>query len=131
MKKAQELGKANNEESYTYYLKEIEPNMQKTIQSIRELIVYNSNNAEQLQQVNNNNAQNTMIMFVVLSILAIIIVIFIGYLIKLTIRQALLLLQNDMKKVAAGNLTIRTSYKANNEIGNIVQSFNSMLDNLQ
>ncbi|MDA4080896.1 methyl-accepting chemotaxis protein [Bacillus cereus] len=131
MKKAQELGKANNEEAYTYYLKEIEPNMQKTIQSIRELIVYNSNNAEQLQQVNNNSAQNTMIMFVVLSILAIIIVIFIGYLIRLTIRQPLLLLQNDMKKVAAGNLTIRTSYKANNEIGNIVQSFNSMLDNLQ
>ncbi|HDR6255640.1 TPA: methyl-accepting chemotaxis protein [Bacillus cereus] len=131
MKKAQELGKSNNEEAYAYYLKEIEPNMQKTIQSIRELIVYNSNNAEQLQQVNNNSAQNTMIMFVGLSILAIIIVILIGYLIKLTIRQPLLLLQNDMKKVAAGDLTIRTSYKANNELGNIVQSFNSMLNNLQ
>ncbi|KAB2446267.1 methyl-accepting chemotaxis protein [Bacillus thuringiensis] len=131
MKKAQELGKSNNEEAYAYYLKEIEPNMQKTIQSIRELIVYNSNNAEQLQQVNNNSGQNTMIMFVGLSILAIIIVILIGYLIKLTIRQPLLLLQNDMKKVAAGDLTIRTSYKANNELGNIVQSFNSMLDNLQ
>lgn len=72
-----------------------------------------------------------MIMFVGLSILAIIIVILIGYLIKLTIRQPLLLLQNDMKKVAAGDLTIRTSYKANNELGNIVQSFNSMLNNLQ
>ncbi|PGT51063.1 methyl-accepting chemotaxis protein, partial [Bacillus thuringiensis] len=131
MKKAQELGKSNNEEAYAYYLKEIEPNMKKTIQSIRELIVYNSNNAEQLQQVNNNSAQNTMIMFVGLSILAIIIVILIGYLIKLTIRQPLLLLQNDMKKVAAGDLTIRTSYKANNELGNIVQSFNSMLNNLQ
>ncbi|EPC8408745.1 methyl-accepting chemotaxis protein [Bacillus thuringiensis] len=131
MKKAQELGKSNNEEAYAYYLKEIEPNMQKTIQSIRELIVYNSNNAEQLQQVNNNSGQNTMIMFVGLSILAIIIVILIGYLIKLTIRQPLLLLQNDMKKVAAGDLTIRTSYKANNELGNIVQSFNSMLDKLQ
>ncbi|MGE1166824.1 MCP four helix bundle domain-containing protein, partial [Peribacillus simplex] len=38
MKKAQELGKSNNEEAYAYYLKEIEPNMKKTIQSIRELI---------------------------------------------------------------------------------------------
>ena len=28
MKKAQELGKSNNEEAYAYYLKEIEPNMQ-------------------------------------------------------------------------------------------------------
>ncbi|PEC30409.1 methyl-accepting chemotaxis protein [Bacillus cereus] len=131
MKKAQELGKSNNEEAYAYYLKEIEPNMKKTIQSIRELIIYNSNNAEQLQKVNNNSAQNTMTMFVVISILAIVIVIFIGYIIKITIRKPLVLLQNDMEKVAAGDLTIRTSYKANNELGIIVQSFNSMLDNLQ
>ncbi|MED2723540.1 MCP four helix bundle domain-containing protein, partial [Bacillus thuringiensis] len=129
MKKAQELGKSNNEEAYAYYLKEIEPNMQKTIQSIRELIIYNSNNANQLQKVNNNSAQNTMIMFVVISILAIVIVIFIGYIIRFTIRKPLILLQNDMEKVAAGDLTIRTSYKANNELGIIVQSFNSMLDN--
>ncbi|PEQ94816.1 methyl-accepting chemotaxis protein [Bacillus cereus] len=131
MKKAQELGKSNNEEAYAYYLKEIELNMKKTIQSIRELIIYNSNNAEQLQKVNNNSAQNTMTMFVVISILAIVIVIFIGYIIKITIRKPLVLLQNDMEKVAAGDLTIRTSYKANNELGIIVQSFNSMLDNLQ
>ena len=30
--------------------KEIEPNMQKSIKSIRELILYNSNNAELLQK---------------------------------------------------------------------------------
>ncbi|AKR10259.1 methyl-accepting chemotaxis protein [Bacillus thuringiensis] len=131
MKKAQELGKSNNEEAYAYYLKEIEPNMQKSIKSIRELIIYNSNNAEFLQKENNNGAQNTMIMFVSISILAILIIIFIGYIIKLTIRKPLALLQNDMEKVAAGDLTTRTPYKANNELGHIVQSFNSMLDNLQ
>lgn len=131
MKKAQELGKSNNEEAYAYYLKEIEPNMQKSIKSIRELILYNSNNAELLQKENNNSAQNTMIMFVSISILAILIIILIGYIIKLTIRKPLVLLQNDMEKVAAGDLTTRTPYKANNELGHIVQSFNSMLDNLQ
>ncbi|WP_144660830.1 methyl-accepting chemotaxis protein [Bacillus tropicus] len=131
MKKAQELGKSNNEEAYAYYLKEIEPNMQKSIKSIRELILYNSNNAELLQKENNNSAQNTMIMFVSISILAILIIILIGYVIKLTIRKPLALLQNDMEKVAAGDLTTRTPYKANNELGYIVQSFNSMLDNLQ
>ncbi|HCX50918.1 MULTISPECIES: methyl-accepting chemotaxis protein [Bacillus cereus group] len=131
MKKAQELGKSNNEEAYAYYLKEIEPNMQKSIKSIRELILYNSNNAELLQKENNNSAQNTMIMFVSISILAILIIILIGYVIKLTIRKPLALLQNDMEKVAAGDLTTRTPYKANNELGQIVQSFNSMLDNLQ
>ncbi|MEF7636525.1 methyl-accepting chemotaxis protein [Bacillus thuringiensis] len=131
MKKAQELGKSNNEEAYAYYLKEIEPNMQKSIKSIRELILYNSNNAELLQKENNNSAQNTMIMFVSISLLAILIIILIGYVIKLTIRKPLVLLQNDMEKVAAGDLTTRTPYKANNELGHIVQSFNSMLDNLQ
>lgn len=131
MKKAQELGKSNNEEAYAYYLKEIEPNMQKSIKSIRELILYNSNNAELLQKENNNSAQNTMIMFVSISLLAILIIILIGYIIKLTIRKPLVLLQNDMEKVAAGDLTKRTPYKANNELGHIVQSFNSMLDNLQ
>ncbi|MEC1970293.1 methyl-accepting chemotaxis protein [Bacillus cereus] len=131
MKKAQELGKSNNEEAYAYYLKEIEPNMQKSIKSIRELILYNSNNAELLQKENNNSAQNTMIMFVSISLLAILIIILIGYIIKLTIRRPLVLLQNDMEKVAAGDLTTRTPYKANNELGHIVQSFNSMLDNLQ
>lgn len=131
MRKAQELGKSNNEEAYAYYLKEIEPNMQKSIQSIRELILYNSNDAELLQKENNNGAQNTMIMFVSISILAILIIIFIGYIIKSTIRKPLALLQKDMEKVAAGDLTTRTSYKANNELGHIVQSFNSMLDNLQ
>ncbi|MDA2038073.1 methyl-accepting chemotaxis protein [Bacillus cereus] len=131
MKKAQELGKSNNEEAYAYYLKEIEPNMQKSIQSIRELILYNSNNAELLQKGNNNSAQNTMIMFVSISILAILIIMLIGYIIKLTIRKPLALLQDDMEKVAAGDLTTRTPYKANNELGHIVQSFNSMLDNLQ
>jgi methyl-accepting chemotaxis protein len=131
MKKAQELGKSNNEEAYAYYLKEIEPNMQKSIKSIRELILYNSNNAELLQKENNNSAQNTMIMFVSISLLAILMIILIGYIIKLTIRKPLVLLQNDMEKVAAGDLTTRTPYKANNELGHIVQSFNSMLDNLQ
>lgn len=131
MRKAQELGKSNNEEAYAYYLKEIEPNMQKSIQSIRELISYNSNDAQLLQKENNNGAQNTMIMFVSISILAILIILFIGYIIKLTIRKPLALLQNDMEKVAAGDLTTRTPYKANNELGHIVQSFNSMLDNLQ
>ncbi|MBS9802292.1 methyl-accepting chemotaxis protein [Bacillus toyonensis] len=131
MKKAQELGKSNNEEAYAYYLKEIEPNMQKSIKSIRELIIYNSNDAELLQKENNNDAQITMIMFVSISILAILIIMLIGYIIKLTIRKPLALLQDDMEKVAAGDLTTRTPYKANNELGHIVQSFNSMLDNLQ
>ncbi len=58
-----------------------------------------------------------MIMFVSISLLAILIIILIGYIIKLTIRKPLVLLQNDMEKVAAGDLTTRTPYKANNELG--------------
>nr|MDA2396436.1 methyl-accepting chemotaxis protein [Bacillus cereus] len=131
MKKVQEIGKFNNDEAYAYYLKEIEPTMQKTIQSIRDLSTYNNNDAEQLQKVNNNNVQQAIIMFVSISILAIAVVIFIGYIIKRAVKQPIEFLQRDMQRVSKGDLTIRTSYKSNNELGIIVESFNSMLDNLQ
>ncbi|OXB97319.1 MULTISPECIES: methyl-accepting chemotaxis protein [Bacillus] len=133
MKKVQGLGQSNNEEAYAYYLKEVDPNMKKEIQVLRELIIHNNNNnnAEQLQKTNINSATNTMILFVSISVIAIVIVIFIGYIIKSAINQPIVLLQRDMERVSAGDLTIRTSYKSNNELGSIVQSFNSMLDNLQ
>lgn len=131
MKKVHDLGQSNNEEAYAYYLKEVDPNMKKEIQAIRELIIHNNNNAEQLQKNNINSATNTMILFVSISIIAITIVIFIGYIIKSAIKQPIVLLQRDMERVSAGDLTIRTSYKSNNELGSIVKSFNSMLDNLQ
>ncbi|WP_412675387.1 methyl-accepting chemotaxis protein [Bacillus mycoides] len=131
MKKAQDLGLTNNEEAYSYYLKEIEPNMRKTIQSIRELILYNNTAAEQLQKENVNSVKNTIITFVIISFVGIIIIIFIGFIIKNVIKKPIVLLQKDMERVSAGDLTIRTSYKSENELGRIVQSFNSMLDNLQ
>lgn len=131
LKKVQDLGQSNNEEAYAYYLKEVDPNMKKSIQAIRELIQFNNNNADQLQKNNTDSATNTMMLFVSISIIAIAIVIFIGYIIKKAINQPIVLLEKDMEGVSAGDLTIRTSYKSNNELGSIVTSFNSMLDNLQ
>lgn len=51
LKKVQDLGQSNNEEAYAYYLKEVDPNMKKSIQAIRELIQFNNNNADQLQKI--------------------------------------------------------------------------------
>ena len=62
------------------------------------MILYITNNAELLQKENNNSAQNTMIMFVSISILVIFNNYINGYVIKLTIRKPLALLQNDMEK---------------------------------
>ncbi|PEE70703.1 methyl-accepting chemotaxis protein [Bacillus thuringiensis] len=131
LKKVQDLGQSNNEEAYAYYLKEVDPNMKKSIQAIRELIQFNNNNADQLQKNNTDSATNTMMLFISISIIAIAIVIFIGYIIKNAIKQPIVLLDRDMEGVSAGDLTIRTSYKSNNELGSIVKSFNNMLDNLQ
>lgn len=131
LKKVQDLGQSNNEEAYAYYLKEVDPNMKKSIQAIRELIQFNNNNADQLQKNNTDSATNTMMLFISISIIAIAIVIFIGYIIKSAIKQPIVLLERDMEGVSAGDLTLRTSYKSNNELGSIVKSFNNMLDNLQ
>ncbi|AND11133.1 methyl-accepting chemotaxis protein [Bacillus thuringiensis] len=131
IKKIQDINLSNNEDLFTYYLKEIEPNIKKAIESIQELIRYNKNNAEQLQKSNISSIKNTMTLFISISVIVIIIVTFIGYFIKRAIKQPIILLQQDMEKVSEGNLTIRTSYESNNELGHIVHSFNNMLDNLQ
>ncbi|MEH7060985.1 methyl-accepting chemotaxis protein [Bacillus wiedmannii] len=131
LRKVQDLGQSNNDEAYAYYLKEVDPNMKKAVQAIGELIQVNNNNADQLQKNNTASATNTIMLFVSISIIAIAIVIFIGHIIKSAIRQPIVLLERDMERVSAGDLTIRTSYKSDNELGSIVRSFNSMLDNLQ
>lgn len=51
LRKVQDLGQSNNEEAYAYYLKEVDPNMKKAVQAIRELIQVNNNNADQLQKI--------------------------------------------------------------------------------
>ncbi|MEH7461998.1 methyl-accepting chemotaxis protein, partial [Bacillus thuringiensis] len=129
---AQNLAMQNkNEEAYNYYVKEIDPTLQKSIKCIQELIKYNVNQAEQSQKNNESSAGTTIWMFIVISVIAVAIIIFIGYIIKMAIQRPITLLQHDMKEVADGNLVIRTSYRANDELGNIVTSFNYMLDNLQ
>ncbi|PEA54210.1 methyl-accepting chemotaxis protein [Bacillus pseudomycoides] len=120
-----------NEEAYAYYLKEVEPIMQNSINGIKKLIKYNGENAEQLQKSNASSAQTTMLMFIIISVVSVAVIIFIGYIIKIAIQRPIALLQHDMKEVADGNLVVRTSYQANDELGKIVTSFNHMLDNLQ
>ncbi|PGT15836.1 methyl-accepting chemotaxis protein [Bacillus cereus] len=132
MKEAQNLAVNNkNEEAYSYYLKNTEPAMQNAINSIQEIVKYYSSQAEQLQKSNTNSAHTTILVFIIISVIATAIIIGIGYVIKTAIQRPITLLQHDMKQVADGNLVIRTSYQANDELGAIVTSFNNMLDNLQ
>ncbi|MDM5235093.1 methyl-accepting chemotaxis protein [Bacillus cereus] len=132
MKEAQNLAVNNkNEEAYSYYLKNTEPAMQNAINSIQEIVKYYSSQAEQLQKSNTNSAHTTILLFIIISVIATAFIIGIGYVIKTAIQRPITLLQHDMKQVADGNLVIRTSYQANDELGAIVTSFNNMLDNLQ
>ncbi|PHE81933.1 methyl-accepting chemotaxis protein [Bacillus toyonensis] len=132
MKEAQNLSMQNkNEEAYTYYLKEVKPAMQKSINSIQEFANSNRNQAEQLQKQNASSAKTAIMIYILISVLGTAIIIGIGYVIKTAIQRPITLLQHDIKQVADGNLVIRTSYQANDELGAIVTSFNNMLDNLQ
>ncbi|MFD3449492.1 methyl-accepting chemotaxis protein [Microbacteriaceae bacterium 4G12] len=132
IKETKDLALQNkNAEAYAYYAKEAEPAMEKTSKSIKELVNYNSNKAEQLHKDNTSSAQTMIWWFIIISAISVATVILIGYIIKLSIKRPIALLQHDMKEVADGNLVVRTSYQANDELGNIVTSFNDMLDNLQ
>ncbi|MFD3449493.1 methyl-accepting chemotaxis protein [Microbacteriaceae bacterium 4G12] len=120
-----------NAEAYAYYAKEVDPAMQKASNCIKKIVNYNNNVAEQLNKSNTDAADTIVLTFIIISAIAVVIVVFIGYIIKLAIKRPITLLQHDMKEVADGNLVVRTSYQANDELGNIVTSFNDMLDNLQ
>ncbi|MEH7459958.1 methyl-accepting chemotaxis protein [Bacillus sp. JJ1127] len=129
---AQNLAVNNtNDEAYAYYLKNTEPAMQNAIKSIQELVKYNSSQAEKLQKNSTNDAHTIILTFIIISVIAAVIITCIGYITKIAIKRPITLLEHDMAQVADGNLVIRTSYQANDELGNIVTSFNNMLDNLQ
>ncbi|MHA2890629.1 methyl-accepting chemotaxis protein [Bacillus cereus] len=120
-----------NAEAYAFYVKEIDPSMQKTTKSIQELIKYNSNQAEQLQKNNASSTKTKILMFIIISVISATFIILIGYIIKASIKRSITLLQRDMKEVAEGNLVVHTSYPENDELGDIFTSFNDMLNNLQ
>ncbi|ENQ3077372.1 methyl-accepting chemotaxis protein [Bacillus cereus] len=130
--KAKDLVKNNNQAAaYDYYVSEVESTRTKSSKKIQDLIQYNGDQAEQLQKNNASSGQTILLMFIVISVVSVAVIIFIGYIIKSAIQRPITLLQQDMKEVANGNLVTRTSYQANDELGNIVTSFNHMLDNLQ
>ncbi|MEH7464561.1 methyl-accepting chemotaxis protein [Bacillus thuringiensis] len=127
-----DLVKNNNQAAaYDYYVSEVESTRTKSSKKIQDLIQYNGDQAEQLQKNNASSGQTILLMFIVISVVSVAVIIFIGYIIKSAIQRPITLLQQDMKEVANGNLVTRTSYQANDELGNIVTSFNHMLDNLQ
>ncbi|MCM3738275.1 methyl-accepting chemotaxis protein [Bacillus cytotoxicus] len=130
--KAEDLIKNNNQAAaYDYYVSEVESTRTKSSKKIKDLIQYNGDQAEQLQKNNASKGQTILLMFIVISVVSVAVIIFIGYIIKSAIQRPITLLEQDMKEVANGNLVTRTSYQANDELGNIVTSFNHMLDNLQ
>ncbi|PEA54424.1 methyl-accepting chemotaxis protein [Bacillus pseudomycoides] len=130
--KTKDLLKNNGHEAaYAYYLNEIDSTTKNSSKEIQDLINYNGDQAKQLQENNASSVQSTVLMFTIISVISVAFIIFIGYIIKSAIQRPITLLQHDMKEVADGNLMIRTSYQANDELGNIVISFNHMLDNLQ
>ncbi|QDX91821.1 methyl-accepting chemotaxis protein [Brevibacillus laterosporus] len=120
-----------NAEAYTYYLSELQPARQEAITSLHKLLTNLQERADKLQKDNYVEANYTILLFAFVALLVVIFISIIGYIISKSIRHPIDLLETDMKQVAQGDLTIRTSYDSNDEMGSIVTSFNGMLENLQ
>lgn len=120
-----------NAEAYTYYLSDLQPARTEAITSISKLLTYLQEKADKIQKDNYEEANYTLLMFAIVALLVVIFISIIGYLISKSIKHPIDLLGADMKQVAQGDLTIRTSYDSNDEMGSIVASFNGMLENLQ
>ncbi|MCR8980025.1 methyl-accepting chemotaxis protein [Brevibacillus laterosporus] len=120
-----------NAEAYAYYLSELQPSRTEAIVSLDKLLTYLQEKADKIQTENYKEANFTVIMFAIVALLVVIFISIIGYIISKSIKHPIDLLEADMKQVAQGDLTIRTSYESKDEMGSIVSSFNNMLENLQ
>ncbi|QOS98384.1 methyl-accepting chemotaxis protein [Brevibacterium sp. JNUCC-42] len=120
-----------NAEAHTYYLSELQPARTEAIASIHKLLINLQERADKVQKDNYEEANYTILLFAFVALLVVIFLSFIGYIISKSIKHPIDLLETNMKQVAQGDLTIRTSYDSNDEMGSIVTSFNGMLENLQ
>ncbi|MGA3673795.1 methyl-accepting chemotaxis protein [Lysinibacillus agricola] len=123
--------KNQNEEAYSAYTKASDDLIEKVETDTDKLIALCADDADQLNKINEQSQSTTMLTSAILSVIAIIFFItlsaWIGRLIVNPIKE----LQANMLKAGDGDLTVQGTYSSKDEIGQLTQSFNSMLNNIR
>ncbi|MBU7594738.1 methyl-accepting chemotaxis protein [Metabacillus halosaccharovorans] len=130
--KVGELASQNiNEEAYKLYVNEVAKDREVFVNYARELSKENSDRAKELNQGNQNDAKFskgvTLGIVAIALISAILLIVTISRSLVKPIRQ----LQTVMKEAETGDLTVRGTYEARDEISQLNKSFNTMLVSIQ
>ena len=123
--------KNRNEEAYSKYTTAMDDFREKVATDARDLMTICSEDAKQLDEENKQSLFTTILVSATLTVLAIILFItlatWIGRLIVNPIKE----LQANMLKAGDGDLTVQGTYSSKDEIGQLTQSFNSMINNIR
>ncbi|WP_223556853.1 methyl-accepting chemotaxis protein [Lysinibacillus sphaericus] len=120
-----------NEEAYSAYTKASDDLIKKVETDTDKLISLCVDDADQLNKINEQNQSTTMLISAILSVLAIIFFITLATWIARLIVNPVKELQATMLKAGDGDLTVQGTYSSKDEIGQLTQSFNSMINNIR
>jgi len=123
--------KNRNEEAYSLYTTAMGDYREKVANEARNLMTICSEDAKQLNKENKQSLSTTILVSAILSVLAIILFITLATWIARLIVNPVKELQANMLKAGDGDLTIQGTYSSKDEIGQLTQSFNSMLNNIR
>ncbi|MFJ8518011.1 methyl-accepting chemotaxis protein [Lysinibacillus xylanilyticus] len=123
--------KNRNEEAYSLYTTAMGDYREKVASEARNLMTICSEDAKQLNKENKQSLSTTILVSAILSVLAIIFFITLATWIARLIVNPVKELQANMLKAGDGDLTMQGTYSSKDEIGQLTQSFNSMINNIR
>ncbi|MGE7928970.1 methyl-accepting chemotaxis protein [Lysinibacillus xylanilyticus] len=123
--------KNRNEEAYSLYTTAMGDYREKVANEARNLMTICSEDAKQLNKENKQSLSTTILVSAILSVLAIIFFITLATWIARLIVNPVKELQDNMLKAGDGDLTVQGTYSSKDEIGQLTQSFNSMINSIR
>ncbi|SDY01425.1 methyl-accepting chemotaxis protein [Evansella caseinilytica] len=127
-----ELASRNeNTLAYELYLSEVANKRAVLVEYGLDMMKRHSDAAAELNRSNHNEASQARIVTISIVVAAVIVSVLLSIIVSRSIIKPVRQLQGVMEEAEAGNLTVRGTYQARDEIGQLTGSFNSMLQSIQ
>ncbi|MGY3186825.1 methyl-accepting chemotaxis protein [Lysinibacillus sp. TE18511] len=120
-----------NTEAYSMYITTLADFRENMANDARDLMTLCSEHANELNNINEQNKFTTLLISISLSIIAIIFFITLATWISRLIVNPVKELQANILQAGDGDLTVQGTYSSKDEIGQLTQSFNSMINNIR
>ncbi|QPQ30002.1 methyl-accepting chemotaxis protein [Lysinibacillus sp. JNUCC 51] len=120
-----------NTEAYSMYITTLADFRENMANDARDLMTLCSEHANELNNINEQNKFTTLLISITLSVVAIIFFITLATWVVRLIVNPIKELQANMLKAGDGDLTVQGTYSSTDEIGQLTQSFNSMINNIR